>query len=167
MERKTRFELATPSLARRCSTTELFPQLATRMGLEPTTSAVTGRHSNQLNHRANCQTMCLTVIYNSIDFLIWQVLFCMKIFTCLSNRKIYLSCISTSMCPHPSKGLPLRCYFFCLASRSARKMARRSLSDRPVLGTLGLSCTYFTLAASRQMKRTGRLLAPGGDQIKR
>ena len=25
MERKTRFELATPSLARRCSTTELFP----------------------------------------------------------------------------------------------------------------------------------------------
>ena len=26
MERKTRFELATPSLARRCSTTELFPQ---------------------------------------------------------------------------------------------------------------------------------------------
>ena len=27
--------------------------LATRMGLEPTTSAVTGRHSNQLNHRAN------------------------------------------------------------------------------------------------------------------
>ena len=80
MERKTRFELATPSLARRCSTTELFPQygasaqnrtvdtrifspllyqlsyrgvMATRMGLEPTTSAVTGRHSNQLNHRAN------------------------------------------------------------------------------------------------------------------
>ena len=26
MERKTRFELATPALARRCSTTELFPQ---------------------------------------------------------------------------------------------------------------------------------------------
>ena len=26
VERKTRFELATPSLARRCSTTELFPQ---------------------------------------------------------------------------------------------------------------------------------------------
>ena len=26
--------------------------MATRMGLEPTTSAVTGRHSNQLNHRA-------------------------------------------------------------------------------------------------------------------
>ena len=25
VERKTRFELATPSLARRCSTTELFP----------------------------------------------------------------------------------------------------------------------------------------------
>ena len=27
-------------------------KMATRMGLEPTTSAVTGRHSNQLNHRA-------------------------------------------------------------------------------------------------------------------
>ena len=31
-------------------------KMATRMGLEPTTSAVTGRHSNQLNHRA-IQTM--------------------------------------------------------------------------------------------------------------
>ena len=84
MERETRFELATPALARRCSTAELFPhingasgqnrtvdtrifspllyqlsyrgKMATRMGLEPTTSAVTGRHSNQLNHRA-IQTM--------------------------------------------------------------------------------------------------------------
>ena len=27
-------------------------KLATRMGLEPMTSAVTGRHSNQLNYRA-------------------------------------------------------------------------------------------------------------------
>jgi hypothetical protein len=81
MERKTRFELATLALARRCSTTELLPQeingaarqnrtvdtrifspllyrlsyrgkMATRIGLEPTTSAVTGRHSNQLNYRA-------------------------------------------------------------------------------------------------------------------
>ena len=32
--------------------TELFPQVATRRGLEPLTSAVTGRHSNQLNYRA-------------------------------------------------------------------------------------------------------------------
>ena len=81
MERKTRFELATPSLARRCSTAELFPhgasaqnrtvdtrifspllyqlsyrgELATWTGLEPVTSAVTGRHSNQLNHQAVSQ----------------------------------------------------------------------------------------------------------------
>ena len=80
MERETRFELATPALARRCSTAELFPHndgasgqnrtvdtrifspllyrlsyrgiMATRIGLEPTTSAVTGRHSNRLNYRA-------------------------------------------------------------------------------------------------------------------
>ena len=30
--------------------------LATRKGLEPSTSAVTGRHSNQLNHRAKSTT---------------------------------------------------------------------------------------------------------------
>ena len=43
MERKTRFELATFALARRRSTTEPLPQkLATWMGLEPTTSSVTG-----------------------------------------------------------------------------------------------------------------------------
>ena len=55
----TRFELATLALARRCSTTEPHPHIcfikfimATRMGFEPTTSAVTGRHSNQLNYRA-------------------------------------------------------------------------------------------------------------------
>ena len=30
MERETRFELATPTLARSCSTTELFPQLKKR-----------------------------------------------------------------------------------------------------------------------------------------
>ena len=53
MERKTRLELATPTLARWCSTTELLPhEVATRRGLEPLTSAVTGRHSNQLNYRA-------------------------------------------------------------------------------------------------------------------
>ena len=31
--------------------------MATRIGLEPTTSAVTGRHSNQLNYRADWWTM--------------------------------------------------------------------------------------------------------------
>ncbi len=76
MERETRFELATLALARRCSTTELFPhdgasgqnrtadtrifspllyrlsyrgkkeKMATRIGFEPTISAVTGRHVN-------------------------------------------------------------------------------------------------------------------------
>ena len=30
----------------------LVKKMATRIGLEPTTSAVTGRHSNQLNYRA-------------------------------------------------------------------------------------------------------------------
>ena len=93
MERKTRFELATPSLARRCSTAELFPhgasaqnrtvdtrifspllyqlsyrgELATWMGLEPTTSAVTGRHSNQLNHQAVSQLQ--EVLYSLITGL--------------------------------------------------------------------------------------------------
>ena len=31
--------------------------MATRMGLEPTTSAVTGRHSNQLNYQTNNNKM--------------------------------------------------------------------------------------------------------------
>ena len=31
--------------------------MATRIGLEPTTSAVTGRHSNQLNYRAEFLSM--------------------------------------------------------------------------------------------------------------
>ena len=74
VERKTRFELATPALARRCSTAELFPQwclraesncrhtdfqsvalptelprqvVATPIGFEPTIFAVTGRHVNR------------------------------------------------------------------------------------------------------------------------
>ena len=34
MERKTRFELATPSLARRCSTTELFPHVVPQNRIE-------------------------------------------------------------------------------------------------------------------------------------
>ena len=34
-------------------------KMATRRGLEPLTSAVTGRHSNQLNYRAGCLTSYL------------------------------------------------------------------------------------------------------------
>jgi hypothetical protein len=34
--------------------TELQRQMATRKGLEPSTSGVTGRRSNQLNYRAKC-----------------------------------------------------------------------------------------------------------------
>ena len=37
MERKTRFELATLALARRCSTTEPFPHMVPRAGIEPAT----------------------------------------------------------------------------------------------------------------------------------
>ena len=81
---------------RRCSTTELFPQygasaqnrtvdtrifspllyqlsyrgvMATRMGLEPTTSAVTGRHSNQLNHRANVSVSDSYIYYHTFNVL--------------------------------------------------------------------------------------------------
>ena len=83
LERKTRFELATLALARRCSTAELLPhtwclraesncrhedfqssalptelprrvKLATLNGFEPSISAVTGRHVRPLHHRAVC-----------------------------------------------------------------------------------------------------------------
>ena len=37
--------------------------LATRKGLEPSTSAVTGRHSNQLNHRAKSTTNSIIQIH--------------------------------------------------------------------------------------------------------
>ena len=39
-----------------------FRKMATRMGLEPMTSAVTGRHSNQLNYRAVRRFISATVI---------------------------------------------------------------------------------------------------------
>ena len=43
--------------------------LATRMGLEPTTSAVTGRHSNQLNHRANVSVSDSYIYYHTFCVL--------------------------------------------------------------------------------------------------
>ena len=74
--RGTRTRTQIDGFGDRCSTAELFPQMATRMGLEPTTSAVTGRHSNQLNHRAiRHLSVCLTVIYITIKVLAWQVFF--------------------------------------------------------------------------------------------
>ena len=81
MERKTRLELATPTLARWCSTTELLPHwwcsgtelnrrhgdfqspalptelpehLATPIRFELTIFAVTGRHVKPLHHGAIC-----------------------------------------------------------------------------------------------------------------
>ena len=49
-------------------------ELAIRMGLEPTTSAVTGRHSNQLNYRT--VLACVSALdYNIISFSKMQYLF--------------------------------------------------------------------------------------------
>ena len=39
------------------------------MGLEPTTSAVTGRHSNQLNHRANVSVSDSYIYYHTFCVL--------------------------------------------------------------------------------------------------
>ena len=39
------------------------------MGLEPTTSAVTGRHSNQLNHRANVSMSDSYIYYHTFCVL--------------------------------------------------------------------------------------------------
>ncbi len=48
--------------------------MAIRMGLEPTTSAVTGRHSNQLNYRT--VLACVSALdYNNISFSKMQYLF--------------------------------------------------------------------------------------------
>ena len=43
--------------------------MATRMGLEPTTSDVTGRHSNQLNHRANVSVSDSYIYYHTFCVL--------------------------------------------------------------------------------------------------
>ena len=43
--------------------------MATRMGLEPMTSAVTGRHSNQLNYRAKKRKVPKMVGDNRIELL--------------------------------------------------------------------------------------------------
>ena len=40
LERETRFELATPALARRCSTAELFPQMVDDDRIELPTSCL-------------------------------------------------------------------------------------------------------------------------------
>ena len=53
MERKTRFELATLALARRCSTTEPFPQLTNMMeedGFEPSKAVPTDLQSVPFSH---------------------------------------------------------------------------------------------------------------------
>ena len=60
-ERKTRLELATPTLARLCSTTELLPHLATRIRFELTISAVTGRHVRPLHHRAASYLISISI----------------------------------------------------------------------------------------------------------
>ena len=45
MERKTRFELATLALARRCSTTEPLPQMVEESGFEPLKAELTDLQS--------------------------------------------------------------------------------------------------------------------------
>ena len=50
VERKTRFELATLALARRCSTTEPFPQLVEENGFEPLKAAPTDLQSVPFSH---------------------------------------------------------------------------------------------------------------------
>ena len=45
MERKTRFELATLALARRCSTTEPLPQMVEETGFEPVKAKLTDLQS--------------------------------------------------------------------------------------------------------------------------
>ena len=47
--------------------TELQQQMATRKGLEPSTSGVTGRRSNQLNYRA-----ISTLYHQRLLFFLWQ-----------------------------------------------------------------------------------------------
>ena len=49
--------------------TELPRQMATRKGLEPSTSAVTGRHSNQLNYRAIFHFCRRVTTYNNLPYI--------------------------------------------------------------------------------------------------
>ena len=46
---------------------KLFTNKTTRMGFEPTTSAVTGRRSNQLSHRAKYFISCMNLLPGRVD----------------------------------------------------------------------------------------------------
>ena len=73
MERKTRFELATPSLARRCSTTELFPHW--RPGWDSNPRPPPWQGGILTNWTTGPMSVCLTVIYITIRFAFWQEVF--------------------------------------------------------------------------------------------
>ena len=73
MERKTRFELATPSLARRCSTTELFPHW--RPGWDSNPRPPPWQGGILTNWTTGPMSVCLTVIYITIRFAFWQDVF--------------------------------------------------------------------------------------------
>ena len=68
-------------------------KMATRMGLEPTTSAVTGRHSNQLNHRASCQCPDRYKYYHknlfNASLFVKFSLICFFNFTCRRAKNVF------------------------------------------------------------------------------